>query len=86
MKYNTTTKDFPAIKKQVLIYLQSGWKKTVYRARNGARVVEVSLTIGKIGSPEGLGGFSYMSDQCSPALLKRIAAIQKPCKLGRIRA
>ena len=75
MKYNTTTKDFPAIEKHVLIHLKSGWKKTVYKAGNG-NVVEVSFTIGKIGSPQGRGGYSYMSDQCSPALLRRIAGIK----------
>lgn len=72
MKYNTTCKDFPAIEKEALIYLQSGWDKTVFQIEKGkekGRVVEVSFS-------DGCSGFSYMRQECSPALLKRIAAIE----------
>ena len=72
MKYNTTVKDFPAIEKEALIYLQSGWEKTVYKLEKGkekGRVVEVAFS-------NGGSGFSYMRQECSPALLKRIAAIE----------
>jgi len=72
MKYEATTKIWNKIKDEVETVLgEKKFRPCAYVGKRGF-VSEVSFTVGKIGSREGMHGFSYMCDSCSQALLRRI--------------
>lgn len=71
----TIKKNWKAIQKDIVKVLgQREWEPTAYICRDGF-IPEVSFTTGKIGSWQGLQGFSYMSDECTQGLMKRIASL-----------
>jgi hypothetical protein len=83
MKKPNSIKDWPAIKKGVIQSLKEGWQRSVYvdqgktaaklkRYRGRRFIVEVSFTK-EINA--GLAGSTYGCDQCTQALLRRIASL-----------
>ena len=76
MKYAATVKNFKRIAADIRRMLKDGLKVKVYKFMGNP--VEVSFTDRrKDGS---LWGCSYGCDQCSPGLLKRMAALIKQVK------
>ena len=84
MKYPTTTKNWTEVERNVNQLFRLGYKRNVYvdhgmtckqvpSYKGKRRVVEVSMTYAERGGR--IHGVSYACDQCSPALLRRIAAL-----------
>ena len=75
MSHPYTIRDWKVIQKEVSQTLKDdkALKPTVYFCKDGF-IQEVSF-VEKHKKGQSYGGFSYMSDQCSQGLLKRIAAL-----------
>jgi len=73
MKYARTTKNWKSVHKSLKEVLgNKKWEPSVYIGKTGF-ISEISFI--KKNEEGGISGFSYMCDQCSQPLLKRISSL-----------